>query len=58
MMNILKRFLKDEKGLETVEWTVMAALIVLGIVLAVISLQTEIGNVFTSLVSEMQAAQP
>ncbi|MHC4279816.1 MAG: Flp family type IVb pilin [Planctomycetota bacterium] len=27
-MNILKRFVKDEKGMETVEWAVLAALIV------------------------------
>jgi Flp pilus assembly pilin Flp len=33
MMNTLKRFLKDEQGLETVEWVVMGAVIVLGVAL-------------------------
>ena len=30
-MNMLKRFIKDERGLETVEWVVMACVIVLGV---------------------------
>ena len=30
-MNTLKRFLKDERGLETVEWVVMGCVIVLGV---------------------------
>ncbi|MHC4258856.1 MAG: Flp family type IVb pilin [Planctomycetota bacterium] len=55
-MRTLKRFLKDEKGLETVEWTILAALIILGVVALVGSLQTEIGNVFTGLATEMQTA--
>ena len=53
---MFKRFLKDEKGLETVEWTIMAALIVLGIVLAVSSLKDEIAIVFGSLEDEMASA--
>jgi Flp pilus assembly pilin Flp len=56
-MESLKRFFKDEKGLETVEWTILAALIVLGVVVLITGLQTEIGNVFSSLVTEMQQAQ-
>jgi Flp pilus assembly pilin Flp len=56
-MNVLKRFLKDEKGLEFVEWTILAALIILGIVLVIQSLQGEIGNVFSSLEQEMLDAQ-
>jgi Flp pilus assembly pilin Flp len=31
IMNALKRFLKDERGLETVEWVVMGCVIVLGV---------------------------
>ena len=30
-MNMLKRFIKDEQGLETVEWVVMGCVIVLGV---------------------------
>ena len=56
-MNILKRFFKDESGLETIEWTIMAALIVLGIVVAVVSLQGKITEVFNALSSEMTNAQ-
>ena len=58
MKALVKRFIKEEKGLETVEWAVMAALIVLGIVGAVITLQDEMNNVFGGLVTEMQNAQP
>ena len=33
VMEMLKRFIKDEQGLETVEWVVMGAVIVLGVAL-------------------------
>ena len=33
IMSTLKRFIKDERGLETVEWVVMGAVIVLGVAL-------------------------
>ena len=56
MMNMLKRFIKDEQGLETVEWVVMAALIVLGIVAAITTLQGKIGGVFGEIGSELDAA--
>jgi Flp pilus assembly pilin Flp len=56
-MKTLKRFLKDERGLEFVEWTILAALIILGIVALLANLQTEIGNVFDGLVTEMQQSQ-
>jgi len=32
MKSMLKRFVADERGLETVEWAVVAALIVVGLV--------------------------
>jgi Flp pilus assembly pilin Flp len=54
---MLRRFWRDEKGLETVEWTVLAALIILGIVALVVGLQGEIGGVFSGLQTEMQNAQ-
>ena len=53
---MLKRFIKDERGLETVEWVVMAALIVLGITAAVTTLQGKIGGVFTDLGTEIDSA--
>ncbi len=55
---MLKRFIKDEQGLETVEWVVMAALIVLGLVAAVTSFRTQIVGVFTDLGAEIDAAGP
>ena len=51
-MNTLKRFLKNEKGLETVEWTIMAALIVLGAIIAIGALQEAIKGVFSDLATK------
>jgi len=45
---MLKRFLKDESGLETVEYAVMTALIVAVIIVAVGVLATAISGRFTS----------
>jgi Flp pilus assembly pilin Flp len=56
-MKTLKRFFKDERGLEFVEWTILAALIILGIVALLTTLQDEIANVFSGLASEMQQSQ-
>ena len=39
-MALLKRFIKSERGLETVEWSVVAALIVAGLILAIAGLAT------------------
>jgi Flp pilus assembly pilin Flp len=57
MKELAKRFLRDEKGLETVEWTIMAALIILGLVFAISTLQDEIGNTFNKLETELETAQ-
>lgn len=43
-MKTLVNFLKDEQGLETVEWVVMASLIVIGIVLAATTLGDKIAS--------------
>ena len=40
-MNMLKRFIKDERGIETIEWVVMAAVIVLALVVVLKLLTTE-----------------
>ena len=56
MKALVKRFIRDEKGLETVEWTIMAALIILGAVLAISALQTEITGVFNALAEKMQGS--
>ena len=48
-MKTLVNFLKDEKGLETVEWAVIAALIVVGIVAAVTTLGEHVKSTFETL---------
>ncbi|MHC4131233.1 MAG: Flp family type IVb pilin [Planctomycetota bacterium] len=48
-MNILKRFVKDEKGMETVEWAVLAALIVAGLIGVITTLGGNVLTAFTSL---------
>ena len=48
-MRTLVKFLKDEKGLETVEWAVIAALIVAGIVGVITGLGQNVLSAFTTL---------
>lgn len=54
---MLKRFIKDERGLETVEWVVMAALIVLGLVALITGFKSKVAGVFTDVGAEIDAAQ-
>jgi len=56
-MNTLKRFIKDEQGLETVEWVVMAALIVLGLVALVTGFKDKVAGVFTDVGNEIDNAK-
>lgn len=46
---MLKRFLKDERGLETVEWAVIAALIVAGLIGVISTLGDKVEGKFTQL---------
>ena len=48
-MERLWKFIKDEDGLETPEYAVMGALIVVALVGAVITLRTQIAAVFTAM---------
>ncbi|MHC4265350.1 MAG: Flp family type IVb pilin [Planctomycetota bacterium] len=50
-MNTLNRFLKDEKGLESVEWAVLATLIVIGVIAVIDQLGTNVLSTFTKLES-------
>jgi len=45
----MKKFIRDDRGLETVEWGILAALIVTGLVTVVKTLGTQILGKFTSL---------
>ncbi|MHC4291977.1 MAG: Flp family type IVb pilin [Planctomycetota bacterium] len=48
-MNTLKRFIKDDRGLETVEWAVIAALIVAGLVIVIGNLGDAVNSKFGEL---------
>ncbi len=50
-MEVLKRFWKDERGLETVEWAVIAALIVGGLVAIIAALGGNVKTMFERLQS-------
>ena len=48
-MNLVKRFLSDERGLETVEYAIIAGLIVVGTIATIISIGTWVSGKFTAL---------
>lgn len=48
-MNLLKKFVRDEAGMETVEWAIMAALIVAGVILIITGIGNNVSNAFTKL---------
>ena len=48
-MNGLKNFVKDERGLETVEWAVIAALIVAGLIAIITGLGNNVETRFAEL---------
>jgi pilus assembly protein Flp/PilA len=49
LKNAISRFVRDERGLETVEWGILAALIVVGLVATITTLGTQVLNKFTAL---------
>jgi Flp pilus assembly pilin Flp len=53
-LNSVRRLLSDEQGMETVEWGVMAALIVAALVVAIANLGTNVLNKFEGLVTATQ----
>lgn len=53
MKALLKKFVNDERGLETVEWAVIAALIVTGLVGVITTLGTKVSAEFTALSAEL-----
>jgi Flp pilus assembly pilin Flp len=46
---IVARFIREEGGMETVEWGVLAALIVAGLVAVIAGIGTNVLNKFTGL---------
>jgi pilus assembly protein Flp/PilA len=54
-MSTIKRFIKDEQGLETVEYAIIAGLIVVGIVAAITAIGTWVQLQFTTLQTDLGA---
>ena len=48
-MSMLKRFLKDEAGLETIEYVIMASLVLLGAVIGYATLSGKIQRKFAGI---------
>ncbi len=44
---LMARFMRDEQGMETVEWAILAALIVAGLVAVITGLGNNVLNKFT-----------
>ncbi len=53
MRAFLKNLAKDEKGLETVEYAIIAGLIVVATITTITSIGTKVASVFTKLDSKM-----
>ncbi len=52
-MEKMVRFFKEEEGTELVEWAVMVALLVTGVILVVTTLGTTVSAYFQSLVTAL-----
>ena len=49
MLAMLKKFVKNEEGLETVEYGIIAALIVVGTIVAIGSIGVKVSQAFSDL---------
>lgn len=49
VVSILKRFGRDDRGMETVEWAIMAAILVAGLIGVVAGIGNNVLNQFTNL---------
>jgi Flp pilus assembly pilin Flp len=54
-MNLIKRFVSDEKGLETVEYAIIVGLIVGGLVLVIAAIGVWVNTQFTLLQTDLGA---
>lgn len=48
-MKLLRKFLRDEEGLEMVEWAIVATVVIAGGGFAMLSIATDAGNVLVQL---------
>ena len=53
-MRFVISFLRDDRGMETVEWAVMAAILVAGLIAVIAGLGGNVLNKFTSLQAATQ----
>ena len=49
MYSLLKKCVREDSGMETVEWAILAALIVAGLVAVITTLGSNVLNKFTTL---------
>ena len=49
MCALCKAFLRDDRGMETVEWAVLAAILVAGLIAVISGLGTNVLNKFTTM---------
>ena len=54
-MNAVRRFLRDERGLETIEYAIIAGLIVSGLVAIVVAIGTWVKGQFQNLQTDLGA---
>ena len=54
-MELLKRFIRDEKGLETVEYAIILGLIVAGTIIVIQTIGSRVLNAFNTVDGEMEA---
>ena len=55
-MEALRRFLRDESSLETVEWSFILGFVVLVVVLSFMRAQASLTTIFTEMVTELDDA--
>jgi Flp pilus assembly pilin Flp len=54
-MKSIKRFVADERGLETIEYAIVAGLIVVGVITAVTAIGVWVGNKWSTFRSNLGA---
>ena len=55
MLKMLKRFIREDEGLEWVEWSLAAALIITAVMLTFTSIGSEVDTRFNSVLTAIQA---
>lgn len=56
MLNLIKRFVRDEQATETLEWGLVCGLIVVGAVAAIVLIGPKVTDMWNDLEAEIPAA--